>query len=1360
MFYRVCLSIILVLINCISSISIKGEVSGEFIFHHIKSDAGLPHQQVESMAFDHDGLLWVGTRNGLAKYDGYSFVVYYNNPKEESSIPHNFIRKIFVDSDNNVWIGTDREICRYRRETDDFQRYDVKGEPITRICATSDGTIVCTGMKVFKKGKEEESFSQVPRQLESYVVGLDIAPDGKIYMSTNHSISYFSPDMNSETILDNSIFSEFLSGFDAIAPLFFDQKGTLWIGRDGKGVMKVNLLTGEKIIYDANLLTDGTVRTITEDSKGNIWLGTEKGITIINPDSDEIRLIRQRFGDSSSLSDNAIYCILPDKWDNIWVGTYFGGINLMKRNSLQFNWLLPESDKPSFNGKVIRGLVETEKGIIWAATEDGGVNIYDTNKNVINQFKEMPEIGTNVHALYYDEASEDLWIGTFRNGLFRYNLKNHQKKHYTAFNSGLKSNAIFAISRQKDEKNRLWIATTIGLMYYEPENDCIKPVNNPALDIDFIYCLHPDKRGNLWVGSVNRGLFRIDGKSGEIRGWNSESNSNDWTLKDNYITTVFEDKDNRVFIGTNNGGIQILDGNTLQFMPFEISDKNWGTICAVAQDKDFNIWITTSNGLHKIKPDDFSEISFNTSDGLPENQFNFSSILLASNNLLYCGTVNGLVVFEPHITKQTEKSLGVHLWGIALNNERMSPGAPGSPLKSSLDVTSNLSLDYAESRIFSIDYGVIDPIGIDNINYQIFVEGLDNEWRDVGSQRSFTAMELPYGKYKFKVRAAEEGNDWNLSPITSLDLNIKPPFYLSSMAWVVYFILAISIIYLIYKLIMWRMKERHQKRLNQIELEKNDELNREKMEFFTNISHELKTPLSLILAPLKQLSSEQSMTEDSRERLSTAIANTTKMVDLINELVTFNRVESGNFQLYLQKGNPLPLIETMVGYFRGPASDKKISINITTQDNGEDVWFSTIYLERILSNLLSNAIKYTNENGNIDIRASIVEGENNNVFLKLEVKDTGIGIEESELQNIFKKYYQTKRGYNNSYSGWGIGLATVKKLVEIHKGEIQVTSKIGMGSTFIVKLNVTQDVFDKSAYISKEDSNSISPQPSFISNPLAYSSQNLSLNSNGADRHEISILIVEDNPELLQFLSKEFSSLYNVYTATNGLDALKVTEEHNIDIIVSDVMMPEMDGIELCDKLKNNLATSHIPVILLTAKSDEKSTLSGFKSGAEAYIAKPFDPQLLILRVQNILRARKVTINSLHKDKSDNIQTDDEIEENLPPLNKFDSEFVSKISDFVEKNIDNSDLSVTDITRELGISRSLLHIKMKNFFNTSMSDYIKTCRMNKAKEYLHQGFNVSETAYKTGFSDPNYFTKVFKATFGITPREYLSNQTL
>ena len=427
-----------------------------------------------------------------------------------------------------------------------------------------------------------------------------------------------------------------------------------------------------------------------------------------------------------------------------------------------------------------------------------------------------------------------MWIGTFRNGLFRYNLKDRSHKHYTAFNSGLKSNAIFAIAQQGNDNRVLYIATTKGLLVYDFNEEQFIPINHPILDTDFIYCLYTDHLDNLWAGTVNHGLFRIDKKSKEIKGWRKSSASKNNCLNDNFITTIFEDNKGRIFVGTNNAGLYYIDSETLEFTRFKNETQTLGTICSIIQDNTKNIWLTTSGGLFKVNPDDLTVVKFTTTDGLPENQFNFSSTLLASDNNLYCGTVNGLVSFNPNVKKRSDSTTAVHLWQLILNNNPVSPKSSESPLSSTLDAMEVLELDYGSSRMFSIDYGVVDPIGAQNVKYQIFIEGLDKEWRDVGTQRRFTAIEIPYGSYVFKVRASSSGENWNNAAIKQLQLKIAPPYYLSSVAWLIYVFIGLAIVYSAYKLFNWRVKEKQQKKLKQIERAKKDELNREKMEFFTN----------------------------------------------------------------------------------------------------------------------------------------------------------------------------------------------------------------------------------------------------------------------------------------------------------------------------------------------------------------------------------------------------------------------------------------------------------------------------------------------------------------------------------------------
>jgi DNA-binding response OmpR family regulator len=493
------------------------------------------------------------------------------------------------------------------------------------------------------------------------------------------------------------------------------------------------------------------------------------------------------------------------------------------------------------------------------------------------------------------------------------------------------------------------------------------------------------------------------------------------------------------------------------------------------------------------------------------------------------------------------------------------------------------------------------------------------------------------------------------------------------------------------------------------------------------------------------------MTPESSEKMDVAIKNTNKLVSLIDELLTFNKVESGNFQFYIQKGNPLDFIENVAELFKESAVEKSISFHIhcenNGENNGEDVWFSPSYVERVTNNLLSNAIKFTLPDGKIHIDVAITDNPDGYTYLRIEVKDTGIGIIREELDNIFEKYYQTKRGHNVNNKGWGIGLALVKKLAAIHKGNVSVESTVGKGSCFVVYLNVSESAFSPQNKISSDKILQSLNQYEFAA---PYSEGTLPNNSlpadNESDTSQPSILLVEDNVELLQFLSDIFASKYNIYAAKNGLEALDIARKYPVDLVISDVMMPEMDGNTLCRNLKNDISTSHVPVILLTAKNDTDDIMKGYESGAEAYIQKPFDPQILELQVKNIIHVkhvlRKKIVNTL----------DGDVESTS--LSKFDKDFINKINELIEKNMENEEFSVADITKNLCISRSILHVKMKSLLNISMGDYIRKKRLHKACDLLRDGYNVSETAYKTGFVYPSYFARCFKKEFGIKPTEY------
>ena len=904
----------------------------------------------------------------------------------------------------------------------------------------------------------------------------------------------------------------------------------------------------------------------------------------------------------------------------------------------------------------------------------------------------------------------------------------------------------------------MWIATTQGLYYYDAEKDYFHVVGDTILDHHFVYTLFVDDEDNLWAGMNLYGLYRIDGKTGEVTSFRADTE--DDGLHDNYVTCLYQQAgSDTLWVGTNNNGLQFFDMKTSTFGSVSGDQlRPQTTVCSINSDPGGHLWIGTSQGLYQYSPETTALLRYTTESGLPTNQFNFASSLLASEGYLLMGTVNGLVTFDPAGLHSRKGPFEVHLKRLMVNNRIVTAATEGSPLSTELDGTSTLTLSHSQARSFSIEYGVIMPGATNEIEYQVRFEGIDKGWRDVGSERRFMSFNLREGTYYLHVRANNTNEGWNECPEKVLKIVVQPPFYRSGWAYLFYLLVLGGLGVMAVRLFSIRIRERNAVRDANMEKEKIEAVDKAKFDFFTMVSHELKTPLSLIAAPLRSIS-RQGLTEASQQNLDIAIKNTRKLEGLINELVTFNKVETDSFPFYVQKGNPLTFIEILLISFREMATEKGLTLTSQFENNGEEVWFSPSYVERIVSNLLSNAFKFTPTGGQVEVRACIAPpddlqataDERRGSMLSITVADTGIGIAKEELPNIFNRYYQTKRGYNVNNSGWGIGLSLVRRLAEVHKGRVWVESEIGRGSTFHVMLNVSEEAFDQNSR-TNEDKTIVPLSQYRFSDTLMATDDPMQMRDveRAAQEGRLTILIVDDNQDLLTFLGNYFSSQYNVLLAENGRQALEVAHREQVEMVVSDVMMPEMDGLELCRILKGDVMTSHIPVILLTAKSDQEDVVAGYQCGAEAYVSKPFDPQILDLQVKNILQ--------LQKARQTEIVNTDTPGLDATSLSDLDKEFMHNISEVVSQNIANSEFSIADITEQLGISRSLLHTKMKNLAGMSMGDYIRKKRVDKACQLLKEGFNASETAYRTGFADPSYFSKTFKKITGISPTDYINER--
>lgn len=1306
-------------------------------FKHI---SGLPHQQVESIVQDKQGNIWIGTRNGLCRYDGYEMKTYYHQDNNPHSLIHNFIHHLFVDDKGRLWVCTEIGICRYRPKSDDFEHFNSPRSFFGTACEKRNGDILFGGDVLLIYDEASNKLKEYPTLNNGKISSMVVDKNDRLYVSTNNAIFFFDAKMSKITLLDKNYYADCLTSSNAIMPLFIDSKNRIWIGQNGNGLLCIS--NKKATLYAPRELSNGIVRTITEDQLHNMWIGTEKGITLIRPNG-QTDVIQHQFNDYYSLSDNAIYTILCDKKNNIWIGSYFGGVDLLLHNNRQFQHFEPGALPRYIKARVPRMMSETQPGVIWIATEDAGINIYDRNKGTFASFTDILGLGSNIHALHYDKKHDEMWIGTRFQGLYIYNLKTRQYKHYYLTN-GLNSEGVFYLAQQQN--GIMWIATMEGLRWYDRENNSFRTIGKSVVNSTFVYTLCIDKNDNIWAGTTNHGIYVVNGKTAKTINITQGVHSG---LKDNYIISLFQDSKGTMWVGTNNNGLQRYNAKTRKIEAVNGDIQlSQSTICSINEDKRGTLWISTGQGVYEYNRNKQFSLRYSFNNDLSINQFNFSSSLFTSTGILLLGTINGLIAFNPYATKFQAGPYPVHWKELTVNSRPVTTETEDSPLTETLDNTSLLTLSYSQARSFYIEYGVIIPGNTENIQYQVWIKGIDKSWRNVGSERRFYGYNMQPGTYDLMVRANNSNIRWEQCPVKTLRIVIEPPFYRSTMASIIYLLLIATAAWIAYRLFNIRMQEKNAVKIATLEKEKIEAIDKAKFDFFTTVSHELKTPLSLIVAPLKSIAQSQ-LPLETRTYVDMATKHAKKMESLISELITFNKVETDNLPFYLQKGNPLEFIKIATRPFHQTVADKGLIFLVDCEDNGEEVWFSPSYLERILFNLLSNALKFTSK-GRISIKALITTDiHNNDTYLQLKVSDTGIGIAPEELDSIFTRFYQTKRGYNANNSGWGIGLALIKRLAELHHGSVSVKSEQGMGTTFTVLLNVSPNAFDDSVRITTDTEIVPVTKYEFTMPGGVDSSQTvLPSTDQGADV-EATVLLIDDNIDILEYLSSILQGKYNVKTASNGQQGLELAQEGGIDLIISDIMMPGMDGYELCHRIKTNMETSHIPIILLTAKTENEDVVTGYKSGAEAYITKPFDPQILELQINNILQL-------LDSRRKDIVEAQGEVE--APILTELDKQFINKINKLVDENIGNSDFAILDITQNIGVSRSLLHTKMKILMGISMGDYIRKKRIEKACHMLRDGYNVSETAYSTGFADPNYFSKAFKKHMNMSPSEY-ANQT-
>lgn len=1318
------LLILLILITC-------NPITGaNYYFKQLDIQNGLSQNSVFCITQDSKGFMWFGTKDGLNRYDGYSFKT-YRREEGKQSLRNNAVTCISEDMQHTLWIGTEKGISCHNLIDESFSNFNVNTqnndsvtEYIRMIIPQNENIWILTGHRLLTYNINNRKLKQIdllnndnslhiPSALcidKDNVVWICLEDYGiiKYQFNSNQIIPvHLDAQMSASTICDY-------------------QNNFLLVGTRDNGLYKLNKLTGycEKIVLDEKE-SKLFVRDIKQISPFDAWIGTENGIYIYNEKS--ITHLTHNPFDNYSLSDNAIYSIYKDQEDGIWIGSYFGGTNYIPRDYSFFEKYYPLKNRNSINGNRIREFCEDEYGNLFIATEDAGINYLNTQTSM---FTYITQHSKPLHINYYNVQclslhKDELWVGTFSKGIDVINLKSLKTRHYEKNNTpySLNNNDIFAI--YTDKTGTTWIGTSTELAKYDREEDGFITMNK--FGTIFVSDIMEDQNGYLWFATYNIGAIRYNPRTEEVKRFSYKPND-PTTICYDKITTIFEDSKNRLWFGSEDGGFCIFDRMTETFKRITTADGLPSNVVhKILEDDNQSFWISTNNGLVHYNPDTNMMQNFNTSSGLLSKQFNYNSGIKGKDGKLYFGSINGMISFNPHEFKKNDYIPSVVLTDFQIFNQSVSIQQEGSALQKSISYTDTIRLNYKQSS-FSFSFSALSYTASEMNKYSYKLEGIDNDWLYSDHNNMVSYSNITPGKYIFRVKASNDNGEWN-DKETSVYIIITPPWWETTWAYCLYFLITAGIICIIIKLYIRKARRKNERKQKILERKKKEEIYSAKIEFFTNIAHEIRTPLTLIKAPLDYILSNNINKDELTENLQTMERNTERLLNLINQLLDFRKTESKIFSLNLEKTNINELIYSIYIRFKSVAEQKGLEIKIELPEEPVTASVDKEAIIKICSNLFTNAIKYSKSYIHIFITQN-----SEHKYFEVRVNNDGEPIPMEFREKIFEAFFQIENESKPTQTGSGIGLALANSLAQLHKGQIFIDNKQTDCTSFVIHMPISTELSPGiDNVLQKPEETENIPEP--ILNEIIYN-------------NKTTILIVEDNEELQTFISEKLSKHYEILTANNGAEALEVMEKHKINIIISDIIMPIMDGIELCKNIKSNIQTCHIPVILLTAKTNLNSKIEGLKSGADAYIEKPFSMSHLLVQVSNLLEN--------HEKLRKNFVSNPFIETNTIAQTKADEIFLNRLTEVVKLNIEEENFSVDELASAMNMSRTSLHRKIKGISELTPGDFIRLVRLKRAAELLQEGeYRINEICILVGFHSQSYFTKSFYKQFGVLPKDFI-----
>lgn len=1293
-------------------------------FRHITSQDGLSQTDVKAILQDSYGFMWFGTRNKLNRYDGNSMKVFECRDLVTGECNNN-ISSLYEDADKHLWVGTDKGIFVYNPVAGTFSFMDIKtargvsmNDWVAQMETDNEGNtwIIVPNQGMFKYNSKKKELKQYtitpaghPDKGTPQCMVIDkggrlwVGTDGNGLFSYNASLDTFEQfmgDGGNSSLADENIYR--MADYGESLVLGIHEGRLRKFDKRKNEVTDVNAPDVHyKIIRDVKCYDDV------------LWVGTDNGVYIV----DELKGLCENICYDAmceySLSDNQTGRIYRDRENGMWVGTNHSGINYMPQQGMQFMRYVPLSVPGSISSRRIREIVEDNNGNIWIGTDNRGVNVFNPVTGNIS----LAHLSSNKPLAMLNDGGK-LWIGFFKHGLDIVSPSTGTSSHLDVEKMGLNDNSIYALCH--DSSGRMWIGNGWGVYMSETGSNTYE--RQEQFGLNYIYDIIEDRDKDIWVVTMGNGVYRYNPTTRKTTHFlHNEKDST--SLSSNSVSNVMEASSGLLWFSTDRGGICAFDKKTGKFKTYSVAQGlPDDSAYKILEDKDGNLWFGTNNGLIKFDPNSGKCKVYTTHNGLPSNQFNYKSALKASNDVFYFGSNEGLVSFNPYSTSANEYVPQVYITALFINNKEVTPSDEDSPLKEDIAFTDHIVLSHDQAENVGFGFASLSYVMPDANAIAYKMDGVSKDWIETTEARSVTFANLSPGNYTLHVKGGNSDGVWNEEE-TVLHITIERPWWGSVWAWLIYLTIIAGIAWFVLKQLKAINDRKAKEKQERFEDEKEKELYRTKIDFFTSIAHEIRTPVTLINGPLENLMEMDIVDPEIKRNLSTMSRNTNDLMALINQLLDFRKVDSNKMDINTVSINIASMLREWCRKFEESARSQGRTITLEGAEDKAYVLADRNSTIKILNNLFSNAVRYSDSM----IKINLTGNEDATVITFVNDGET---IPPEDYNKIFDAFFQMKRNANSTSSS-GIGLYLARSLAELNGGSLVYDEVDGLNRFTLtlktLKRSTAEAIKDNDTIVVNEEE------------------------TNDEQQRSETVLVVDDNEELLTFIGEKLKQYYNVLTAENGVKALEVMAKSAVDVVVSDIMMPEMDGIELCKRIKNDIETSHIPVILLTAKNDLDSKVEGLRIGADAYIEKPFSFKYLVAQLTSIFDNKRRETEAFNRKPF--------VPTGNMGMSKADEKLMNKIVEAIEENIENPNFGVEVLAEQVCMSRSSLHRKIKAISGTSPTDFIRLIRLKKASALIAEGsYRTGEVCYIVGINSPSYFIKLFQKQFGMTPKEFEKQQ--